>query len=109
MSPLTPKQKKVLDFIQSFTERNDYPPSQQEIARFFGFRSLGTVQNYLVRLEREGIGMPGGECAYRGQKKAQPNFPFPVSSLQVNRSRPLKTLIPSRFRLPWWGSERILF
>lgn len=55
MSPLTPKQKKVLDFIQSFTDRHEYPPSQQEIARVFGFRSLGTVQNYLVRLEREGV------------------------------------------------------
>ena len=52
---LTPKQKKVLDFIQSHIDREGYPPSQQEIARAFGFRSLGTVQNYLVRLEREGL------------------------------------------------------
>ncbi|MEJ2490958.1 MAG: transcriptional repressor LexA [Desulfuromonadales bacterium] len=55
MSPLTPKQKKVLDFIESYVSQHDYPPSQQEIARAFGFRSLGTVQNYLVRLEREGV------------------------------------------------------
>jgi repressor LexA len=55
MSPLTPKQKKILDFIHSHTETEGYPPSQQEIARAFGFRSLGTVQNYLVRLEREGL------------------------------------------------------
>ncbi len=55
MSPLTPKQKKILDFIQSFSEREGYAPSQQEIASAFGFRSLGTVQNYLVRLQREGF------------------------------------------------------
>ncbi len=55
MSPLTPKQKKVLDFIEAFSDREGYPPSQQEIAAAFGFRSLGTVQNYLVRLEREGV------------------------------------------------------
>ena len=55
MSPLTPKQKKVLEFIRAHTEGAGYPPSQQEIARAFGFRSLGTVQNYLVRLEREGL------------------------------------------------------
>jgi len=55
MSPLTPKQKNILDFIQSYADREGYPPSQQEIARTFGFRSLGTVQNYLVRLEREGL------------------------------------------------------
>lgn len=55
MGVLTPKQKKVLDYIEDFTARQGYPPSQQEIARAFGFRSLGTVQNYLVRLEREGF------------------------------------------------------
>ena len=55
MSPLTPKQKKILDFIQSYTDREGYSPSQQEIANFFGFRSLGTVQNYRVRLQREGL------------------------------------------------------
>jgi repressor LexA len=55
MSPITPKQKKILEFIRSHIEREGYPPSQQEIARAFSFRSLGTVQNYLVRLEREGL------------------------------------------------------
>ncbi len=54
MSPLTPKQKKVLEFIETHLDQEGYPPSQQEIARAFGFSSLGTVQNYLVRLEREG-------------------------------------------------------
>src|SRR4051812_29741900 len=51
---LTPKQKDMLDFILASTERNGYAPSQQEIAKHFGFKSLGTVQNYLVRLERQG-------------------------------------------------------
>lgn len=55
MSPLTPKQKRILDFIENYLTANGYAPSQQEIARAFGFRSLGTVQNYLVRLEREGV------------------------------------------------------
>lgn len=55
MSPLTPKQKRVLDFIEAYTDRQGFAPSQHEIARAFGLRSLGTVQNYLVRLEREGV------------------------------------------------------
>lgn len=55
MSPLTPKQKRVFDFIARHIETRGFAPSQQEIARAFGFRSLGTVQNYLVRLEREGL------------------------------------------------------
>ncbi len=52
---LTPKQKDILDFILQFGAQNGYAPSQQEIARHFGFKSLGTVQNYLVRLERSGL------------------------------------------------------
>lgn len=51
---LTPKQKKLLDFVHAFTAKNGYAPSQHEIARHFRFKSLGTVQNYLVRLERQG-------------------------------------------------------
>jgi repressor LexA len=52
---ITPKQKQVLDFIEGFSAEQGYSPSQSEIARKFGFKSLGTVQNYLVRLEREGL------------------------------------------------------
>ena len=51
---LTPKQKKVLDFIQKYQKKNGFAPSQQEIAKHFGFNSLGTVQNYLTRLEKHG-------------------------------------------------------
>ena len=55
MTPLTPKQKRFLDFVIAHTEREGYSPSQTEIAQALGFRSLGTVQNYLTRLEREGL------------------------------------------------------
>ncbi|KIH77247.1 repressor LexA [Geoalkalibacter ferrihydriticus] len=74
MSPLTPKQKALLDFIVAFTEREGYPPSQQEIAKSFGFRSLGTVQNYLVRLEREGV-LAKDWNAKRGLRVLQPQAP----------------------------------
>lgn len=52
---LTPKQKAMLDFIRRFTEQNGYAPSQKEIAGHFGFSSLGTVQNYLSRLQEHGL------------------------------------------------------
>lgn len=52
---LTPKQKAILDYIQGFSGDNGYAPSQHEIAKHFGFKSLGTVQNYLTRLERHGF------------------------------------------------------
>jgi len=52
---MTPKQKKVLDFIVQFSERQGYQPSQAEIAQGCGFESLGTVQHYLRILERDGF------------------------------------------------------
>ncbi len=70
MSP-TPKQNKILAFIDSHTEREGYPPSQHEIARAFGFRSLGTVQNYLVRLERDGL-LSRNRNARRGLSVVRP-------------------------------------
>ena len=35
MKPLTPKQQKVLDYIQSFFEKRGYPPTMREIAEQF--------------------------------------------------------------------------
>jgi len=52
---LTPKQKKLLDFMIEYTRDHGYAPSQSEVAKHFKFKSLGTVQNYLVRLERQGL------------------------------------------------------
>jgi repressor LexA len=51
---LTPKQQRFLQFIESFSQTKGYAPSQAEIAKKFGFRSLGTVQNYLKALESAG-------------------------------------------------------
>lgn len=52
---MTPKQKAIVAFIQKFHLEQGYGPSQREIADYFGFRSLGTVQNYLVRLASSGV------------------------------------------------------
>lgn len=52
---MTPKQKKVLDFINDYRKQYGYAPSQQEIAVACGFQSLGTVQHYVRILERDGF------------------------------------------------------
>ena len=90
MSPLTPKQKQLLDFIMEHTEREGYAPSQKEIAQALGFRSLGTVQNYLVRLEREGF-IERSWNARRGIRVVLP---------EGQRSRRESPLRPSRCRTP---------
>jgi repressor LexA len=102
MSPLTPKQKKILDFIQSYADREGYPPSQQEIASAFGFRSLGTVQNYLVRLKREGL-LSKGLNARRGLQVLRPkrsSFELPLAGT-VAAGKPIEAIeTPDSIEVP---------
>src|SRR5262245_42709691 len=51
---LTPKQQRLLEFLQHYTQAQGYPPTQREIARRFRLKSLGSVQDYLQALERKG-------------------------------------------------------
>jgi repressor LexA len=51
---LTPKQQMILSFVRQFRDEHGYSASQREIADHFGFKSLGTIQNYLVRLKKQG-------------------------------------------------------
>ena len=71
---MTPKQKKVLDFILEFSENRGFQPSQQEIAAGCGFESLGTVQHYLRLLERDGH-LSRQRNAKRGLQIAAPDAP----------------------------------
>lgn len=52
---ITPKQKAFLTFIHQFSQEKGYAPSQHEIANHFGWRSLGTVQDYLKILAHKGV------------------------------------------------------
>jgi repressor LexA len=88
---MTPKQKKVLQFISTFTERMGYQPSQAEIAKGCGFESLGTVQHYLRVLERDGhisrqwnakrgvllTGLEGNALEAKTEAKTEANPPCP--------------------------------
>lgn len=48
---LTKKQKQVYDYIVEYIELNDYSPTQMEIKEHFGFKSLGSVQDYIRYLK----------------------------------------------------------
>lgn len=52
--PLTPKEKLVLDFIESRIMSFGISPSYQEIKEHFGFSSFNSVQNYLKQLRDKG-------------------------------------------------------
>ncbi|MEO0337062.1 MAG: hypothetical protein AAF202_11740, partial [Pseudomonadota bacterium] len=59
--PLTPKEKKVFDFIAQFIAENEFAPSYQEIKDHFGFASFNSVQRYLKQLQSKNyIHVPPG-------------------------------------------------
>ena len=52
---LSPKKQKFITYIKDFTDRNHRPPTFIEIMKGLKFKSLGTVNWYIVELEKEGI------------------------------------------------------
>ena len=50
---LTPKQKKVLDFVNRFILNHGYAPSLQEIASYLG-KSVSTAQHFVEELHKKG-------------------------------------------------------
>ncbi|MDW8336403.1 MAG: transcriptional repressor LexA [Tepidimonas sp.] len=54
-SGLTPRQREVLAYIQRCVQGQGVPPTRQEIARAFGFRSPNAAEAHLRALERKGV------------------------------------------------------
>lgn len=51
---LTKKQKKVLDYIERYTNKREYAPSLEEIQRHFKLASVSTAYHYINKLREEG-------------------------------------------------------
>jgi|GEM_PF-155389 len=51
---LTPKQKRILDFITLYTNKNKFAPSLEEIASNFKLKAVSTVHQYVQTLEKKG-------------------------------------------------------
>jgi len=64
---LTPKQKKILTYIEQFIAENDYAPSYREIADHFGFSSIATVAEHIENLKQKGY-LVSDENGYRSLK-----------------------------------------
>lgn len=52
---LTPKQKAILDFIISFTDKKGYAPSLEEIKTRFQLKAVSTVHQYVEALCKKGF------------------------------------------------------
>lgn len=55
MMGLTNRQRDILRFIASSTERLGYPPTRREICDRFGFRSSNAASDHLSAIERKGF------------------------------------------------------
>jgi repressor LexA len=59
--PLTPNEKQVLEFIESYLMSSSVAPTFKDIKDHFGFASFNSVQRYLQQLELKGyVHRPGG-------------------------------------------------
>jgi repressor LexA len=52
---LSPKKQKFVNFIKDFTNSNERPPTFIEIMNGLDFSSLGTINWYIVELEKVGM------------------------------------------------------
>ncbi len=52
---ITRRQKEVIDFLSSFTQKNGYSPSYEEIALGLGLNSLATVHKHVANLQSKGL------------------------------------------------------
>ncbi|HXH06347.1 MAG TPA: transcriptional repressor LexA [Vicinamibacterales bacterium] len=55
MTPLTKRQREILDFLDEFIQAHGYAPSLEEIGRRFGLSSLATVHKHLTNLQEKGF------------------------------------------------------
>ncbi len=66
LTPLTPKEKTVLEFLETYARLNGFAPTYQEICKHFGFASFNSAQRYLKQLEAKDYISLGGS----NQKRA---------------------------------------
>ena len=52
---LSPKKQRFVEYIKTFISDNRRPPTFVEIMNGLSFRSLGTINWYIVELEKEGL------------------------------------------------------
>lgn len=55
MSELSARQSKILDYIRTFIDENEYPPSVRDIQRGCGISSTSVVDYNLRRMEEKGL------------------------------------------------------
>jgi repressor LexA len=55
MRELTPRQKEILELIQTFINEYGMPPTRADIARELGFKSANAAEEHLRALQKKGV------------------------------------------------------
>lgn len=77
---LTPKQKKILDFITAFTKKKGYAPSLGEIGSHFKLKAISTVHQHIKALKNKG---------YLKKEENQPRGALPLEKTLETAEIPL--------------------
>jgi repressor LexA len=94
---LTKKQKQVYDYIVEYIEQNGYSPTQMEIKEYFGFKSLGSVQDYIRYLknanyiENDTNSVRGLTPVGRDQSNSEPSLEIPLHG-KVAAGNPIEAI-----------------
>ena len=81
MKPLTPKEQKVLQFIQTYSEKKGVAPTYAEIQDKFEYKAMSSVQQYIGQLVEKGhLKAPLGESKKRALQivSDQPYITIPL-------------------------------
>ncbi len=80
MIKLTKRQQEILDLIKSHKTETGYPPTRQEIAAHFGFKSANAAEEHLKALAKKGIieMIPGASRGIRILGEEEENLGLPI-------------------------------
>ena len=93
---ITPKQKLIYDFILRFRQKRGFSPSLKEIAEHFGFKAIGTVQDYIAALEKHGMIERGTSNTKRSMQVKTPEKSLPLLG-RVAAGSPIENIFNDRF------------
>lgn len=92
--PLTPKEKVVLEFIETYIENQGYSPSFSEIQKHFQFASLNSVQNYVRQLVNKEYLYNPGQNQKRALQVTKPSHYVPSQLKQTRNPNTVQYKIP---------------
>ncbi|SVD86754.1 uncharacterized protein METZ01_LOCUS439608, partial [marine metagenome] len=80
MRQLTPRQREILELIQSFIDKFGMPPTRAEIARELGFRSANSAEEHLRALQKKGVLelVPGASRGIQLKDSLREQFGLPL-------------------------------